>query len=570
MHFDDRLATVLRHRASGERAARTQYRQLIDLLGETAQGGDPGLKAAAYLRLMALDDMIPVRDRTALVGEAGWRFRNPELVRWFADAHPHIAAAALARAQLTGAEWADLIPRFPIQARGFLRNRKDMPDEAVTVLDRLGVADRALPMPEPLELTDELPGDKSFAPLPEPPAPVRLVRGAEAALRSVDGSEAHAGFQQTSAGIRALVERIEAFKNSRGAKSALVEEPEEDASDDTAFDPVTTIDFRSDAHGVIQWAPADIAPMLVGMDLSRAEGAAASLSARQALRGAALTLHGAPQIAGDWVVEAVPRFAFPDGLFEGHIGRMRRAAEPALTARQKEADRLRQLLHELRTPVNAMQGYAEIIQQQMIGPVPHEYRAIAANITGDAARILAGFDELDRLARLDAGAIDLDEGHSDFAAIVEAQVAQLQSVLAPRLARIDAEFAGRPAPVALAAAESERLAWRLLASVAGPMAAAERITLRLETGDDCVVVTVALPNALHKSHDAFAAELRAAASPLSSGMFGAGFSLRLARAEARAADGELARDGNRMVLRLPLASLPHTHAAVEAQSSAAN
>ena len=33
MLFDDRLATVLRHRATGERAARTQFRQLLDLLG---------------------------------------------------------------------------------------------------------------------------------------------------------------------------------------------------------------------------------------------------------------------------------------------------------------------------------------------------------------------------------------------------------------------------------------------------------------------------------------------------------------------------------------------------------
>jgi hypothetical protein len=37
MHFDDRLATVLRHRAAGERAAKTQFRQLLDLLGERPQ-----------------------------------------------------------------------------------------------------------------------------------------------------------------------------------------------------------------------------------------------------------------------------------------------------------------------------------------------------------------------------------------------------------------------------------------------------------------------------------------------------------------------------------------------------
>ena len=48
MHFDDRLATVLRHRAAGERAGKTQFRQLIDLLGERPQAGDPALKFSYF------------------------------------------------------------------------------------------------------------------------------------------------------------------------------------------------------------------------------------------------------------------------------------------------------------------------------------------------------------------------------------------------------------------------------------------------------------------------------------------------------------------------------------------
>ena len=71
MHFDDRLATVLRHRAASARAAKTQFRQLLDLLGERPQAGDPALKAAAYLRLIALAEMIPTPERAAIVGENG-------------------------------------------------------------------------------------------------------------------------------------------------------------------------------------------------------------------------------------------------------------------------------------------------------------------------------------------------------------------------------------------------------------------------------------------------------------------------------------------------------------------
>lgn len=59
MFFDDRLATVLRHRATSERGARTQFRQLLDLLGNRKHGRDDSLLAAAWLRLGALGEQIP-------------------------------------------------------------------------------------------------------------------------------------------------------------------------------------------------------------------------------------------------------------------------------------------------------------------------------------------------------------------------------------------------------------------------------------------------------------------------------------------------------------------------------
>ena len=45
MHFDDRLATVLRLGADGERASRTQFRQLIDLLGSAPADASDALMA---------------------------------------------------------------------------------------------------------------------------------------------------------------------------------------------------------------------------------------------------------------------------------------------------------------------------------------------------------------------------------------------------------------------------------------------------------------------------------------------------------------------------------------------
>ncbi len=564
MHFDDRLATVLRHRATGERAAKTQFRQLIDLLGERPQAGDRSLKAAAYLRLIALADMIPVADRASMVSESGWRFRNPELVRWFGEAHPTLAAAALYRAQLTGEEWEELVPRLPIRARGFLRHRRDLPEAAVRVLDRLGVHDRALPLPEiAMPPVEKRPQDKDAVEAPEP-----LILRAEAVANGVQEPEEPEGAAlqpvtgERGENIRALVQRIETFKRNRSGAGGTGEAPTlpmVELSEPISRKRIEHFDFGTDAQGRIDWAQPDIAPMVVGFDLSirqehdaRTTDIPTILSLRQPVRDARITMRGAEPIAGEWVVDAAPRFTRGDGRFYGYVGRFRRPAPPQEERDQRSADRLRQLLHELRTPVNAMQGYAEVIQQQVFGPTPHEYRALAASIAGDSARILAGFDELDRLARLETGALDLETGQSDFAAIARVQIGQLQSVLSPRVARFEADFADEQALLALAENEAEMLAWRVLATIAGATGAGESLSLELATGNQQAALRAQLPIKLAETEDIFASEVRGGTSTLSSGIFGAGFSLRLARAEARAAGGELVRDNGYLALTLPL------------------
>ena len=579
MHFDDRLATVLRHRAAGERAAKTQFRQLLDLLGERPQAGDPALKAAAYLRLIALAEVIPVPERAAIVGENGWRFRNPELVRWFGEAHPSIAGAALYRAQLTDEEWAELIPRLPIRARGFLRHRKDLPTGAVRVLDRLGVSDRALPLPDdlppPLPIEEEAADLGELEPLVLRPAnensddePVvevdEVVEEPDPEPEPVAQEPAPppVAAPDKSDGIRALVERIETFRKARGPAQASGDAPTlpmAGLEDVAQRRPLDAFSFGTNAEGRIDWAEPEVAPMVVGIDLSQrragglpGEDFATAFVNRQPVREAPLPLRGADAIEGDWIVDAAPRFTRGDGRFYGYVGRFRRAVAPVDDRAQRGADRLRQLLHELRTPVNAMQGYAEVIQQQVFGPTPHEYRALAASIAGDSARILAGFDELDRLARLETGALDLEPGESDFTAIARAQVGQLQNVLGPRVARFDAALVDKPARLALAQNEAEMLGWRILATLAGATGAGENIALTLDLDGEQVALRAQLPAKLVDAENIFASEVRSGGSTLSSGIFGAGFSLRLARAEARAAGGELAREEDYLVLTLPL------------------
>lgn len=168
-----------------------------------------------------------------------------------------------------------------------------------------------------------------------------------------------------------------------------------------------SIDFASDIDGRIVWAAEGCAPMLAGLHLgsdrpgapARVDAAtAAALAGRRPLAAGRLWVEGAPQISGAWRIDAVPRLDPVTGAFLGHRGVLRRPT-PAPRGWGAEAadDRLRQALHELRTPVNAIAGFAELIRQQLFGPVPEPYRGMADAIAADAAEILTAFGEIERV-----------------------------------------------------------------------------------------------------------------------------------------------------------------------------
>ncbi|BDI60717.1 histidine kinase dimerization/phospho-acceptor domain-containing protein [Qipengyuania nanhaisediminis] len=604
MFFDDRLATVLRQRADSDAARRTQFRQLLDILGAEPGGArsarDSSLVANAWMRLGALAETIPAPVRARMIAEPGWRFRNPQLAAHLADCEPEVAASALTRAQLSPSDWATLIPRLPVRARGFLRLRRDLPAQTVALLDRLGVRD--LGLPSPALAGNMVPGgnEDGVAPLDDsesgdaesvdededagaeadadhaddPDAPFILTQEAGREEPHVAPEPPHRPGQprdrnlESRSEISALVERIARFRRDREhAGEREASEPRLPLGEDTERNrTISAFGFSADAAGRIEWADAEVAAMVIGTRLvAPARLGSASpqtpleraFARRQPIDGETRMLAGAEAIAGSWIVTAQPRFTH-EGNFTGYVGRFRRPVDAGAnspSASEREADRIRQLLHELRTPVTAVQGYAEVIQQQLFGPAPHEYRALAAAIAADAARILSGFEELDRLARLETGMIALEEGETDLAALVARIVSQLSQVLGPRMAGI--VFESPPENAALVALDeegAEALLWRLLATLGGGCASGEMIDAAIETGSGEARLVCDLPAQLLAEEDLFTAEARPVANAINAGLFGAGFSLRLARAEARSAGGALVREGERITLMLPLSA----------------
>ena len=552
MQFDDRLATVLRMQAGNERAMQTQFRQLLDLAGSAPEGVDEGLIERAFARLGVLSAEIAPEARAAMIREPGMRLRNPALIAALASQELPVASAAMATARPSEAQWAALIPELPIPARALLRHRQDLPAAARKTLAQLGIGDLVLPEPD----------------LPEQAEPDAAgVFDLDPALQIDAGEDA--------AGIGALVRRIEAFQRARRQAASPVESNEAprlplgEQADDGADGLLKAFDFTTDAEGRIDWADAPIAPMAVGMLLAsqqpespvQAEPAMiAAMRRSQPVHSARLAIDGAPAIAGEWRVDAAPHFTTPGGRFAGYRGRMRRpaASAPATAGQLADgpADRMRQVIHELRTPVNAIQGFAEIIQQQLFGPTPNEYRALAATIAGDAARMLAGFEELDRLVKLETGALELEDGVVDFRGIVAATAGQLDGVLRPRSAGLELLGPDTPCPVALARGDAEMLAWRIMATLAGAISPGEELQVALTADGQRVTLELELPASLSDREDLFDSAAPSQAQAITSGMFGAGFTLRLARAEARAAGGDLVRGAETLRLALPFATGP--------------
>ena len=547
MHYDDRLGTELRMRAGGAGLRRIQFRQLLDLLGTSPAEARGDQLDLAYLCLTEIGGEIPPEERIAMLRDPALRLRSPRLVAVLSASEPQVAQATLQRAQLGPEQWLDLIPALPPGARPALRQRSDLPGEVKALLVQLGINDRGLPKSDSAVIAASANDDE---PITQPEA---------------------------GEGIGAIVRRIEAYRRAKTVVDlrAPGDSPRLPLGEDHVLsvpDTVRAADFATDAQLRIVWCDAGVAPMLVGMRLNRSPAIDQILRQRQPLSAQRLELVGAPAISGQWQVDAAPWFDPLTGQFRGYRGRLRRPAtvtSPAVAnppVTDSAADRIRQMLHELRTPVNAIQGFAEVIQQQLFGPTPHEYRALAAGIAGDAARILSAFEELERLARLESGAMELTTGETDLAELAAATVAQLSAHTASRSSGFVVRADDAPLPVPLDRLELERIVWRLLATLAGTSAPGEQLKLRLRTKDGMARLDLALPATLSAMADdaLFEAGVGAVPQVISAGVFGAGFALRLARAEARAAGGDLVRKGDRLRLTLPglTGALPgHTHSA---------
>jgi len=552
VRFDDRLDTVLAAGQTPGLGAQATWRQLVDLMGRERFADE----AALIGRLRDLRGQVPMAVRMSSGRGLAGAWPSAPLVGLFGEDEPAVAEPVLGGVRLAATGWLGLLPRLGPASRGILRRRNDLPAVVRRGLDSLGSVDRAIAAPitatdPPVAVDADADANDGAACPPSQPA----------TAAPFGDDPRFAGPAGITFPIADLIARIDAYRH--GWSERFRDPP-----------PATTGGFRfvTDPAGTIRWVDGVGRAALVGASLAMPgpqglvridAGAAAALRRRARFADIRLEVEGLSDAAGSWRIGAVPRFDPATGRFVGYAGTGQRPAArepaPATGTRAAMSDGLRQLVHELRTPANAVMGFAELIETQLLGPVSDPYRERAHVIRVQAASLLAAIDDLDVAARIEGGALDLRPAEVPLGALIGRAVTDLTPLARAR----GVELAASGDAVAVVDDRAaDRLVNRLLAALIAAAEAGERIDVAVHTAGRHVVVTSTRPRAIATMPGEPLFTLDGVADALADDggegapLLGIGFTLRLARNLAAELGGELTIDQDRLTLRLPAATRP--------------
>lgn len=102
-------------------------------------------------------------------------------------------------------------------------------------------------------------------------------------------------------------------------------------------------------------------------------------------------------------------------------------AEADMDAATRRLDFLAKVSHEVRTPLNSIIGFAELMLQERFGPIGNtRYKGYAEDIHQSGLYALSLLNDLLDISKIEAGKFELDFTAVDVAEVVEACVASLQ------------------------------------------------------------------------------------------------------------------------------------------------
>jgi hypothetical protein len=525
VRFDDRLLTVLNQPASDRHDSAVRWRQLVDLVARA------GPNSSSPVVVQALDS---IREEAAKVDEplraaaarAVAALPLPiGLLECFAADKLTVSAPVLAAASLEPAQWRSLLERADTETRKFVETLH--PELLAPVTD---------------EATDAL---VEPAPAAEAKAPARRATDRRAAPKA--GPSLHD-----------VVARIERRRRTRDQQAST------EQAGPAVLGAPALFRWECGPSGEISWVEGAPRGALIGRSIARgrdeggsqvAEDVTRAFAMRAPFRDSALTVPGDGLVAGEWKISGIPAFDPADGRFRGYRGiALRDLPPPAERSLPSEIltdpDSLRELVHEVKTPLNAIIGFAEIIDGQYLGPADRRYRERAGEIVSQAHLLLGAIDDLDFAAKIHS-TTPANERRSNLGEQLASLSVPLRELAAKRSA--DLEFAGhtRMPECGVEPELADRLLYRLAAGVIEQAVAGERLRLAVEANEESARFSISRPAALKGLTDAQLFDPRAEtddASPV-----GIGFALRLVRGLARIAGGDLVATPAGITLLLPLA-----------------
>lgn len=495
MRFDDRLRTVLAQSASDPHDRAVRWRQLVEIAARAGADSDAELVGRALSEIRAHSDAVDERVRVA-EALAIARYSLPvELVATFAADRLAVAAPVLASARLTASEWKRVSNAASGECRDFIATMHSEPTSA-----------------EPTQ----------------PPREQR--REGEAPVPSISD----------------VVARIERLRQAREGESSSQPAPMQPAESPSLFR------WECNESGEIDWVEGAPRGALVGQSIAHSgieggvdRGVERAFAARAPFHDGQLELAGGSAIGGTWKISGVPAFERASGRFAGYRGVAERSRQEGMEPARPPAadpDSLRELAHEIKTPLNAIIGFAEIITGEYLGPAESRYRERAGDIVAQARLLLTAVEDLDLAAKL-----RWQEGSSS---------AELSDCLARSWEEIDRHARARgvrvsvtggdePARCAIDALLVQRLVERLAFAVIDCAAEGETLTFGIGSDSECCALGVEGPAALKGANLHPDRNRRASDSTT--------LPLRLVMGLARTAGGELDLSADRLTLRLPKA-----------------
>ena len=110
-----------------------------------------------------------------------------------------------------------------------------------------------------------------------------------------------------------------------------------------------------------------------------------------------------------------------------HSGNSNRASTNSSPASLLKSEFLADISHELRSPLQTVIGFAELLAEENEGPLTEKQRRFLGHIQSDARHLLDLMNDLLDLSRIEAGRIDLTPETFDAGSAIEEMLPSIQS-----------------------------------------------------------------------------------------------------------------------------------------------